>query len=125
MKHLMTLFLLMLLCGTTAAQKKELLEDKETILARAARSLDAEMQAGGSLHAAVVKEGLIGRYVLQVSIRDKGDISSVFVVSAEGHDQRSQNRFKDLVHFTELPFKMPKGRHYRIEHMFDLNAIAR
>lgn len=125
MKHLMAPFLLTLLCSTAAAQKKELLEDKETILARAAQVLDAEMRAGGSLHAAVVKEGLIGRYALQVSIRDKGDISSVFVVSAEGHDTRSQNRFKDLVHFTELPFKMPKGRHYRLEHTFDLNTIAR
>jgi heme exporter protein D len=125
MKYLMTLLVLLLLGSTTAAQKKELLEEKETILARAAQVLDAEMRAGRSLHAAVVKEDLIGRYVLQVSIRDKGDISSVFVVSAEGHDTRSQNRFKDLVHFTELPFKMPKGRHYRLEHTFDLNAIAR
>ena len=61
-------------------------------MARATQVMDAEMRAGGSLHAAVVKEDLIGRYVLQVSIRDKGDISSVFVVSAEGHDTRSQNR---------------------------------
>jgi hypothetical protein len=125
MKTVLTLLTALLLCSNTSAQKKELLQDKETILARAAQVLDAEMRAGGSLHAAVVKEDLIGRYVLQVSIRDKGDISSVFVVSAEGHDTRSQNRFKDLVHFTELPFKMPKGRHYRLEHTFDLNAIAR
>lgn len=125
MKTVLTLLTALLLCSNTSAQKKELLQDKETILARAAQVLDAEMRAGGSLHAAVVKEDLIGRYVLQVSIRDKGDISSVFVVSAEGHDTRSQNRFKDLVHFTELPFKMPKGRHYRLEHTFDLNTIAR
>ena len=125
MKTVLTLLTALLLCSNTSAQKKELLQDKETILARAAEVLDAEMRAGGSLHAAVLKEDLIGRYVLQVSIRDKGDISSVFVVSAEGHDTRSQNRFKDLVHFTELPFKMPKGRHYRLEHTFDLNAIAR
>lgn len=125
MRNLLTLLIAFLFCSHASAQKKELIQDKETILARAAQVLDAEIRDGGSLHAAVVKEGLIGRYVLQVSIRDKGDISSVFVVSAEGHDQRSQNRFKDLVHFTELPFKMPKGRHYRIEHTFDLNAIAR
>lgn len=125
MKTILTLLTVLLLCSSTSAQKKELIQDKETILARAAQVLDAEMRAGGSLHAAVVKEDLIGRYVLQVSIRDKGDISSVFVVSAEGHDTRSQNRFKDLVHFTELPFKMPKGRHYRLEHTFDLNTIAR
>ncbi|MBL7982074.1 MAG: hypothetical protein JNL52_09715 [Flavobacteriales bacterium] len=121
---LITLFAL-LLTPLAHAQKKELLEDKETIMARAAAALDSAMQPGGALHSAVVKENLTGRFVIQVSFREKGDISSVFVVSAEAHDQRSQNRFKDLVHQLEMPFKMPKGRQYRIEHTFDLNAIPR
>ncbi|TXI77285.1 MAG: hypothetical protein E6Q44_13770 [Flavobacteriales bacterium] len=107
------------------AQKKELIEDKETILARASEALDASLRPGSELYEAIVKENLIGRYVLQVSFREKGDISSVFVVSAESHDIRSQNRFKDLIHLSQMPFKMPKGRQYRIEHTFDLNAIPR
>ncbi len=124
MKKLLTLILL--ITGLAAhAQKKELLEDKETIMARAAAALDAAMQPEGALYEAIQKENLTGRYVIQVSFREKGDISSVFVVSAEAHDQRSQNRFKDLVHQLEMPFKMPKGRQYRIEHTFDLNAIPR
>lgn len=124
MKKLITLILL--ITGLVAqAQKKELLEDKETILARASQALEAALRPGGALYEAVKKENLIGRYVIQVSFREKGDISSVFVVSAEAHDQRSQNRFKDLVHQLEMPFKMPKGRQYRIEHTFDLNAIPR
>ncbi len=117
--------LLLLPCATIQAQKKELIEDKEAILARASEVLTASMQPGTDLHETIIKEGLIGRYVLQVSFRDKGDISSVFVVNAEGHDIRSQNRFKDLVHLARMPFKMPKGRQYRIEHTFDLNAISR
>lgn len=123
MKRILTILFLFSVALTATAQKKELLEDKETILARAGQALDAALQPGQALHEAVVKENLIGRYVIQVSFRDKGDISSVFVVSAEAHDQRSQNRFKDLVHQLELPFKMPKGRQYRIEHTFDLNTI--
>jgi len=125
MKYRITLLLLVCLSTSLLAQKKELLDDKVTIMARAAQALDASLQPGTDLHDAIVKENLIGNYVLQVSIREKGDISSVFVVSAEAHDQRSQNRFKDLVHFMEMPFKMPKGRQYRIEHAFDLNAIPR
>ncbi|MGV3636355.1 MAG: hypothetical protein ACO1NQ_01785 [Flavobacteriales bacterium] len=124
MKNLFTL-LMMIAALQSAAQKKELLEDKEVILSRAAAALDAALMPGADLHRTIVEEQLIGTYVLQVSFREKGDISSVFVVSAEGHDQRSQNRFKDLIHFQELPFKMPKGRQYRIEHRFDLNAIPR
>lgn len=125
MKHLTALLVLLMLAFSAQAQKKELIEDKETILARAAQVLTASLQPGAELHEAVVKENLIGRYVLQVSFRDKGDISSVFVVNAEDHDLRSQNRFKDLVHLSSLPFKMPKGRQYRIEHTFDLNSIPR
>ncbi len=123
-----TSFLCMLsfaLTLTATAQKKELLEDKETILARAPEVFDASLRPGAEMYETIVNEQLIGRYVLQVSFRDKGDISSVFVVRAEGHDLRSQNRFKDLVHLSQMPFKMPKGRQYRIEHTFDLNAIPR
>ncbi len=125
MRTVLTLLTALLLCTHAWAQKKELIQDKETILARAAQALDAAVAPGGDLHEAIVKEGLTGRYVLQVSFRDKGDISSVFVVSATDHDIRSQNRFKDLVHLAQMPFKMPKGRQYRIEHTFDLNAIPR
>lgn len=83
MKHL---YAILLLCGialSATAQKKELLEDKEIILSRAAQAFDAALQPGNDLHDAIVKENLIGKYVLQVSFREKGDISSVFVVSAE------------------------------------------
>ena len=125
MRTLLLCWLTTMLTLTATAQKKELLEDKGTILARAAEVFDASLQPGTEMYETIVKEKLIGRYVLQVSFRDKGDISSVFVVSAEGHDLRSQNRFKDLVHLSRMPFKMPKGRQYRIEHTFDLNAIPR
>lgn len=107
------------------AQGSRLVEDKEEILKLAAEAFDASMQPGAPLHEAVIKEKLIGRYVLQVSFKDKGNITSVFVVNATDHDIRSQNRIKDLVHLSRLPFKTPKGRQYRLEHTFDLNAIQR
>jgi hypothetical protein len=66
MKKLITLILL--ITGLVAqAQKKELLEDKETILARASQALDAALQPGGALYEAVKKENLIGCYVIQVT----------------------------------------------------------
>ena len=125
MRTLLLCWLTTMLTLTAAAQKKELLEDKGTILARAAEVFDASLQPGTEMYETIVKEKLIGRYVLQVSFRDKGDISSVFVVSAEDADIASQNRFKDLIHACKMPFKMPKGRQYRLEHTFDLNAIQR
>ena len=124
MRTIASLFCLFMLCGAFA-QKKQLLEDKEIILATAAAQRAAALMPGTKIHEAIIKEGLIGKYVLRVSFREKGDVSSVFVVSATDHDIRSQNRFKDLIHFHQLPFKMPKGRQYRIEHTFDLNTLPR
>ena len=125
MKHIL-IFLLVAFESTSAiAQKKELIQDKETILARAGEALDASMQPGGNLYEAVLKEHLTGIYVMKVSFRDKGDISSVFVESGQGGDIPTQNRFKDLVHQGRMPFKMPKGRQYSVTHTFDLNAINR
>ncbi|MBK9175824.1 MAG: hypothetical protein IPM46_05690 [Flavobacteriales bacterium] len=74
-----TIGLLVLTSLSAAAQRKELIVDKEAILARAAQAFDAALQPGAELHATVLAEDLIGRYVLQVSIRDHGDVSSVFV----------------------------------------------
>jgi hypothetical protein len=120
------LTLVLLLAATQApAQKKELIQDKATILARAGEAFDAWMQPGSDLYEKVQKENLTGTYVLQISFGDKGDITSVFVESAENKDIRSQNRFKDLIHECRLPFKMPKGRQYRVEHSFNLTAIPR
>jgi len=123
MKHLLAIMVCLFLAQYTYGQKMELVEDKEVILKRVAEAFDAFLEPGAALHEAVLEEKLIGRYVLQVSFKDKGDITSVFVVSAEAHDIRSQNRIKDLVHMSRLPFKTPKGRQYRLEHIFDLNAI--
>ncbi len=125
MKKLVLLLSSALLALGATAQKKELLSDKNEILAAAAAALDASLQPGATIHEAVVNEKLIGRYVIEVSFRDKGDISSVFVSRAEEGDIRSQNRLKDLLHAGKMPFKMPKGRQYRLEHTFDLNAMER
>ena len=123
MKLCASLLLSVIMATSALAQKKELIQDKETILVRADEALAASMRPGGELYEAVAKEHLTGTYAIQVSFRDKGDISSVFVVSAENGNIPSQNRFKDLVLQGRMPFKMPKGRQYQVTHTFDLNAI--
>lgn len=125
MKRSLPLLLSLIVCTSAIAQKKELLEDKDTILLRADEALTASMQPGAELYETVVKEHLTGTYAIQVSFRDKGDICSVFVVSAENGNIPCQNRFKDLVLQGQMPFKMPKGRQYNVTHTFDLNAINR
>ena len=123
MKRFIPLLLSIIVCTCATAQKKELIEDSATILVRADEALAASMRPGGELYEAVAKEHLTGTYAIQVSFRDKGDICSVFVVTAENGNINSQNRFKDLVLQGRMPFKMPKGRQYQVTHTFDLNDI--
>lgn len=123
MKH--TLTLLLMLLALNVLGQREYLEDKDVIQQRAIAELEAAMQGpDGFLYKAVVKEGLTGSYRLEISLSDKGDIRSVQVLDRQGGDIPSQNRFKQLVHSARFSsFKTPKGKQYRIEHSFDLDAL--
>ncbi|MCB0788775.1 MAG: hypothetical protein KDB96_09915 [Flavobacteriales bacterium] len=120
MKHAF-LLLFLALGFQVAAQKRDLIQDKDAILARASEELDAAMAPGGALYEAINEEGLTGVMTARISFRDKGDVSSVFVVDYTGGDIRSQNRFKDLLHGIRFGFKTPKGKQYRLEKEFVLS----
>ncbi|MEX1132084.1 MAG: hypothetical protein WEC15_02565 [Flavobacteriales bacterium] len=122
-----TLTILLLLLSTAVLGQREYLEDKDVIQQRAIAELGVAMHGpDGFLYKTVVKEKLTGRYHLEISLGDKGDIRSVQVLERIGGDIPSQNRFKQLVHDSRFSsFKTPKGKQYRIEHHFDLDAIHR
>jgi|GEM_PF-581878 len=122
---LIALVLAMIGIVPASAQRMASLSDEQTIVAEAKSELQAALAPGGALHERVIEEQLIGRYTIQLSLREKGDVSSIFVMSAEEGDIRSQNRFKDLLHEFRFHFKMPKGKQYRMEIPFDLNTILR
>lgn len=122
MKQLLAI--LLIASASLAFGQREYLEDRDEIVRRAAAELDASMQPGGNIHKVVLKENLRGVYQLQISISDKGDIRSVSVLDRQGGDIPSQNRFKQLVHDARFSsFKTPKGKQYRFEHRFDLDAL--
>lgn len=122
MKHLLTI-LLFGLCSLSYGQR-EFIQDRDEIVRRATAQLEASLQPGADLHKTVLKEGLRGSYLLQISLGDKGDIRSVQVLERTGGDIPSQNRFKQLVHDSRFTsFKTPKGKQYRFEHRFDLDAL--
>jgi hypothetical protein len=82
------------------------------------------MRPGGELYEAVAKEAPHRHLRHPGELpRQRRDICSVFVVTAENGNINSQNRFKDLVLQGRMPFKMPKGRQYQVTHTFDLNDI--
>ncbi|MEZ4740089.1 MAG: hypothetical protein R2818_12215 [Flavobacteriales bacterium] len=114
------LILLLAFCTSAFAQKKELIQDKKAIQERADAELDAAMAPGGPLYTVIQENGLKGKMDAQISFREKGDVSSVFVVAFDGSIE-DQNRFRSALHAFRFHFKMPKGQQYRIEKHFDLN----
>jgi hypothetical protein len=123
MKNISTILLLLL--STPIFGQREYLEDKDVIQQRAIAELQSAMEGpDGFLYKAVLKEKLSGSYRLEISLGDKGDIRSVQVLERIGGDIPSQNRFRQLVHNARFSsFKTPKGKLYRIEHTFDLDAM--
>jgi hypothetical protein len=104
---------------TSFAQKKVLIESKEEIIEQATKELTAAMQPPeGSLYLWKVENSIKGEYIIDITIREKGDIASVFMAGSEGADIKMQNMVKDKIRLFEFSFKMPKGKTYKFQYIF-------
>jgi hypothetical protein len=116
-------FLILMVFGfltiATFAQKKVLIESKEDIIEEATKELTAAMQPPeGSLHRWKVENHIKGEYMIDITIREKGDIASVFVAGSEDSDIKMQNQVKDKIRLFEFNFKVPKGKTYKFQYIF-------
>jgi len=108
-----------LLAITTFAQKKVLIESKDDIIEQATKELTEAMQPPeGSLYLWKVENNITGEYIIDITIREKGDIASVFMAGSEGSDIKMQNMVKDRIRLFEFSFKMPKGKTYKFQYIF-------
>jgi hypothetical protein len=115
-------FLLVLLGITAFAQKKELLEDKDLIIERANAELDTAMAAPeGSIYLWSQKNPIKGEYTFDISIWEKGTVTSIFAVGNNNGTVDQQNRLRSLLMNFEFNFKMPKGKSYKFRHVFVFN----
>ncbi len=123
MKQLLLLLIAMLsLSGTLHAQKKyRLIESKDEILLQATRELDSAMQApNGKLYRFCQKNNIKGEYTMQLSLRNKGSVVSVYVADKKNADIPSQNKLKDELLKFRFGFKMPKNKDYKLSYYFNL-----
>lgn len=119
MKKLTIVALLLLLGFSSWSQKKELIEDKARIEERAKSELQAAMSPPeGSLYLFGQKYGIRGEYTYDITIREKGDIATVFVVGNENGTVDAQNKLKDCLMEFDFSFKMPKGKLYKFRYTF-------
>jgi hypothetical protein len=122
MKKTSLLILLILLGFISYSQKKVLLEDKELIIERANAELDSAMAPPeGALYLWSQKNPIKGEYTFDISIWEKGTVTSIYVVGSMNGTIDAQNRFKSFLMGYVFNFKMPKGKSYKFRHTFVFN----
>lgn len=120
-KSLLFLFLLGF-SVSVSAQKKVMIAEKDQIIEEAKKELDQALANPESDFMKAVSENKItGEYVFDITICEKGQVLSVFVVSGNARDVKMQNQVKDLVKAFEFNFKMPKGKSYKFQYTLKFN----
>lgn len=122
MRKTLLLSFLLVLGLTSFSQKKELIEDKDLIIERAKAELDSAMAGPeGSIYLWAQKNPIKGEYIFDISIWDKGTITSIYVAGNNNGTIDSQNRLREFIMKFVFNFKMPKGKSYKFRYAFVFN----
>jgi len=114
------IILLILVSGTVLkAQKPELIESKDEVIKQATLELDQAMSSPeGSLYKFGQKYHITGEYTMDITIRNKGEVVSVFVADKKDGNIPSQNSLKDKLLDFQFSFKMQKNKDYKFDYTF-------
>ena len=119
MKKLLIILLILTSAMSMKAQKPELIEAKDEVVKQASMELDQAMTSPeGSLYKFGQKYHITGEYTLQLTIRNKGQVVSVFVQDKKDGNIPSQNSLKDKIMDFQFGFKMPKNKDYKFSYTF-------
>lgn len=119
MKKIIIIILILTSGICLKAQKPELLELKEEVVKQASFELDQAMTSPeGSLYKFGQKYHISGEYTLQLTLRNKGQVVSVFVADKKDGNIPSQNSLKDKIMNFQFSFKMPKNKDYKFSYTF-------
>ena len=116
-----TLFILILLISGTVpdAQKPVLHESKDEVIKQATLELDQAMSPPeGALYKFGQKYHISGEYTLDITIRNKGEVVSVFVADKKDGNIPSQNSLKDKIFDFQFSFRMPKNKDFKFSYIF-------
>jgi hypothetical protein len=119
MKRILIVLLTTVLGINLYAQKPELIELKEEVIKQASLELDQALTPPeGALYKFAQKNNITGEYTLQITIRNKGQVVSVFVADKKDGNIPSQNSLKDKILDFQFSFKMPKNKDYKFNYTF-------
>ena len=121
MKNYFVLILVVFAAVDCFSQSRKLITDEEIIRERAFAELEYSIQnPEGELFKLAQKNQISGKYTFDISIRNKGEVVTVFIVGSSESDIKKQNLIKDKVKSHRFNFKMPKGRIYKFQFTFNL-----
>ena len=106
------------------AQKKKMtvLHTKEEIVKVAVAELDQAMKApDGELYLWAQKEEISGEYTFHISVREKGEVATVYCEDRQGGTIDEQKEFTDELKDYKFYLKMPKGKSVKFKYTFDFN----
>ncbi len=118
MKILFTAILLVF-CAALYAQKTILFESTDDVVKHATAELERALnQPEGSLYKFSQKYHITGEYTMLLTLRNKGQVISVFVEDKKDGNILSQNKLKDKLLEFQFSFKMPKNKDYKLSYTF-------
>jgi len=119
MKQSLFVFFLLISVANLKAQKPEIIELKEEVVKQATLDLDQALSPPeGEIYKFAQKYKLSGEYTLDITIRNKGEVVSVFVADKKNSNIPSQNSLKDKIMDFRFSFKMPKNKDYKFSYTF-------
>ncbi len=124
METRLKLSLVALLCSFFSTQsfaQKNLISDQKEIISTAAQVFTTAMEEGGDLDLLAKENNFTGAYVIDITIRNKGEVASVFVVNRDGGSIEVQNMLTDYIKEMKMGFKMPKNKSYKFRYQFNFN----
>lgn len=100
--------------------KKPLIQEKDKIEKEAVVELDKAMEAPEGFFYLLSQENNIkGQYTFDITIANKGEVSSVYAAENFGGTIDSQNKLKDALKYDwAFGFKVPKNHRYKIRYVF-------
>lgn len=118
MKAIFTSILLFIALATYA-QKTEMLELTDEVVKQASVELEQAMSSPeGSLYKFGKKYHITGEYTMLLTLRNKGQVVSVYVEDKKDGNIPSQNSLKDKLLDFQFSFKMPKNKDYKFSYTF-------
>ena len=116
----MALCLVFMMGALGAHAQKTLISDQEEVIQAAAKVMDEAMKTG-SLSELKQEHSITGSYIMDVTIRNKGEVVSIFVVERNGGSIEFQNMVKDAIKAMKMGFRMPKNKNYKFRYMFNFD----